>query len=103
VRKEAEKRKAIGKKDVKIWRIDGRTLYWKKDMLEKTQEDGQVVEVEIDVLTDFCSDFGYPVLFVSAAELVSKLGLEGSLEGRDVSGEWLAVEWIPMERVKALW
>jgi hypothetical protein len=42
------------------------------------------------------------VLFVSAAELVSKLGLEESLKGRDVSGEWLAVEWIPMERVKAL-
>ena len=100
--KEVQKRKKMGNKEVKIWQIDGKWLYWKKDTLTKTQEDGQEVEVEIVVLTDFCSDFGYPVLFVSAAELVSKLGLEGSLKGRDVNGEWLAMEWIPMERVKAL-
>jgi hypothetical protein len=71
----------IGKKEVKIWEINGKWLYWKKDKLTKTQEDGQEVEVEIDVLTDFCSDFGYLVLLVSAAELVSYLGLEGSLKG----------------------
>jgi hypothetical protein len=47
------------KKEVKIWQIDGKWLYWKKDKLTKTQEDGQEVEIEIDVLTDFCSDFGY--------------------------------------------
>jgi hypothetical protein len=64
-----------------------------------------VEEVEIDVLTDFCSDFGYPVCCVGLEELVKKLGLdlEGRLEeGRDLSAEWVALEWIPMERVKEL-
>jgi hypothetical protein len=101
-RKKAQKRKVMGKKEVKIWQIDGKWLYWKKDKLTKTQEDGQEVEIEIDVLTDFSSDFGYPVLFVSVVELVSKLDLKESLKGRNVNGEWLAVGWIPMELVKAL-
>ena len=42
------------------------------------------------------------MLFVSVVELVSKLGLEESLKGRNMNGEWLAVELIPMELVKAL-
>jgi hypothetical protein len=54
------------------------------------------------VLNSWESDLGQPILFISVAEIVSKLGLEGRLEGRDVGGEWLTLEWIPRERV-TLW
>jgi hypothetical protein len=98
MKSEVDKRKAMGRKCIKTWWIDGRGMYWKKDTLNKVQEDGQIVEVEIDVLTDFLSDFGYPVMFTSVAELVCKL----NLKCRGAGGERVALEWIPRERIKLL-
>jgi hypothetical protein len=105
LKREVERRKEAGREGIKCWEVDAECMYWKKDKVKREREDGVVEEVEIDVLTDFCSDFGYPVCCVSLEELVKKLGLdlEGRLEeGRDLSAEWVALEWIPMERVKEL-
>jgi hypothetical protein len=102
VKKEVDKRKAMGRKSIKVWMIDGKYGNWRKSMLQKEMEDGQLEEVEIDVVTDFASDFGYDVMFISVAELVRKLGFEERLKGKDIGGEWFALEWIPKERVTLL-
>jgi hypothetical protein len=107
LKKEVERRKAAGKEGIKCWEVDASMMYWKKDKVMRERDDGVLEEVEIDVLTDFCSDFGYPVCLVSLEELVGKFRLDGDLagrleEGRDLSGEWVVLEWIPIERAKEL-
>jgi hypothetical protein len=105
LKREVERRKGAGREGIRCWEVDAECMYWKKDKVMREREDGVMEEVEIDVLTDFCSDFGYPVCCVGLEELVKSVGLnlEGRLEeGRDLSAEWVALEWIPMERVKEL-
>lgn len=102
-KEEVDRRKVMGRKDIKTWWIDGRDMYWERKKLKREKEDGEVDAVEIDVLISLGSDLRDELVsFVSVAELVSKLGLEGRLEGRDVGGEWLALEWIPREWVRLL-
>jgi hypothetical protein len=45
-KKEVDRRKAMGRKDIKTWCINVRIMYWKKDELEREKEDGQVEAVE---------------------------------------------------------
>jgi hypothetical protein len=101
-KEEVDRRKAMGRKDIKMWWIDGRDMFWERKKLKMEKEDGEVEVVEIDVLISWESHLEGIVSFISVAELVNKLGLEGRLEGRDVGGEWLALEWIPTEWVKLL-
>jgi hypothetical protein len=100
--KEVERRKGLGRKDIRTWRVDGKELVWAREKLKKENEDGTEEVVDVDVLTDFPIDWEGQVLFLSVEEVVSKLGLEGRLDGRGVDGEWLALEWIPKEWVVPL-